>query len=178
LVQLNAKVIIAVVVAFVLGVGAGGLVEHQRLKNKSNKAASSSTTTAHTGAAVRWFSPSTKACPGLKKFETSAVTAYGTLLKKSPWATTKAALLTQATATTSELKGLVPFASPAGKVGLNYLIARQAKTTSALQKAASLTDYQKAIQALTPPQVRTDNLIIKRSVTGCGGAKAKTTTTT
>jgi len=89
----NSQMVIAVVVAFVLGAGAGFFVELQRLKNKTHKAAPPKTATA-----ARWFATPTKACPALKSWEATATASYVALLKKTPWPTTRTALLAQTTA--------------------------------------------------------------------------------
>jgi hypothetical protein len=154
--------IIAVVVAFALGAGAGGFAEHERLKNTKHTAAAPKA-----AAGAGWFARPAAACPALKSWETASASAYVAILKKAPWTTTRTTLLAQQTAATAAMKTLLKYAKPKGKTGLNFLIAHQTKTTAALQHASSQADYSKADTALASAVVKRDNAILARAAGNC-----------
>ncbi len=165
-------VVIALVVAFAIGVGAGGLVEHQRLKDKSNKSASGGTATTTSPkarvAAAAWFkTPTTAACPALKIWKGAASASYLAILKKDTWTTTKTTLLAQNTTATSSLKTLLPMTTPAGRAGVNFLVTIEGKTSDALKHAASQADYSKAVKGFTTPRLTRSNAILGRAAKTC-----------
>jgi hypothetical protein len=165
----NGRLVIALVVAFALGGGAGALVEHQRLKDKSNKGASTATTTpGNKPVAAAWFkTPTTAACPALKTWKASGTASYVALLKKDAWSTTKAALLAQNTAATASLRTLLPMTTPAGRVGVNFLVTAEGKTSNALKHASSQASYSTAAKALSTPRLKRSNAIMARAAKTC-----------
>lgn len=166
----NSQVIVAAVLAFALGVGAGFFVEHQRLKKKSHKTAPPKT-------AVGWFARPTAACPALKSWNTAVLDGYLALLRgaKTPWPTTQKALLATTSTATTSMKTLLAFARPNGKTGLNFLITYQGQTTTALQHASSQASYSTAAATLTTTRVKNDNAILTRAAAKCSKTSTSTT---
>jgi hypothetical protein len=171
------RAIIALVVAFVLGVGAGGLVEHQRAKSKSDKKSTSPTTGGKaTAVGARWFpNPPAAACPDILKWQAAGATAYADLLKKQPWPATQTALEAQSATTTTELKALLHHANKTGRRGLNILLRRETKNLAALKAAKDLNAYVAATKPLATPLVKRGNAVMGKAKTACAGG---TTTTT
>jgi hypothetical protein len=168
------RAIIALVVAFVLGIGVGGLVEHQRAKSKSNKK-TATTTAGKTAVGVRWFpNPPTDACPGLVKWQTAASTAYVDLLKKTAWPATQTSLEAQSAAASTALKGLLPHANKIGHKGLNVLINRETKNLAALKAAKDEAAYLTASKALTTPAVKKGNVVLGKAKVACSGTTSTT----
>ena len=166
---MNWRVIVAVVVAFVVGIGAGGLVEHERLKHKSNSSASGSKKgTPTTVSTAAWFgSRASTACPALKSWSASAVASYQALYTKTPWKTKQATLLKQIDAAGSAYKAMVPIATPAGKAQLQFLVGHQTQLSAAVQKATSEAAYLKAQQALNTARVKHDIAIVSQAANRC-----------
>jgi hypothetical protein len=164
------RIVIALVVAFAIGGGAGALAEHQRLKDKSNKSASTQTTTSPTSApvAAAWFkTPTTQACPALKVWKAAGAASYVALLKKGAWSTTKATLLAQNTTATASLRTLLPMTTPAGRAGINFLVTSEGKVSDVVKHATSQADYGKAAKALASPRLTRSNAIMSRAANTC-----------
>ena len=141
----NWRVIVAVVVALLVGAGAGVLGEHQRLKDDSNKKSTSSskkttttkkgtskTTTKKPAVADFFGSKTTQACPALKDWNVAAVASYTALYEKVPWATTKVKLSGELDAMTTAFVAMEGYANATGKTALAAQIAYQSKSKTAL----------------------------------------------
>jgi hypothetical protein len=163
--QNRTQMIVAVVVAFALGAGVGFFVEHERLKNKTHKA------TGATADATGWFASATAACPALKSWQSAAANSYVATLRKASWSTTQGALLASETNSVNALKAMLPHATPTGRNGLNLMITRATKTSTALKSATSLAGYEKAAKTLKTPL---DTALLNRAAGTC----SKTSTTT
>jgi hypothetical protein len=164
------QAIVALVVAFALGGAAGGLVEHQRLKNQSNKKTAAPPTTASKakGAAALWFpKPITAACPEIVKWKTAANAAFVALVAKTPWTTTQSVLETQSAATTAALTALLPHSTKQGHNGLNFLLRHATKNATALKAAKTEADYLKAVKPLTNPAVTKATRVMTAYDTAC-----------
>jgi hypothetical protein len=168
---MNWRIVVAVIVAFVVGAAGGGFAEHQRVKNeRSNNSARSTSTTA---AAPNWFgSKKASACPELQRWRTALGVASYTAVSKGPWANVRAKLLTQRAAMQSAYRALVPLAGAPGKVQLEFLVAYETQVTTALKAAASAAAYAKTPAAKSSPRVKHDVGILLTTATSC--AKAKT----
>jgi hypothetical protein len=164
---MNWRIVVAVVVAFVVGAAGGGFAEHQRIKNeRSNNSAKNTSTTAP---GVNWFgSKKATACPELQRWRTALGVATYTAASKGPWANVRAKLLTQRAAMQSAYRAMVPLANEPGKVQMNFLIAYEGQLTAALKAAASAADYAKTPAAKSSARVKHDLEILVKTATTCG----------
>ena len=163
--QNRTQMIVAVVVAFALGAGVGFFV-------KTHKA------TGTTAGATGWFASPAAACPALKSWQGAAASAYGATLRKASWSTTQGALLASQTTSVNALKAMLPHAKPTGRTGLNFMITRATKASTALKSATSLAGYEKAAKTLKTPL---DTAILNRAAGACSTTStttSKTSTTT
>ncbi len=177
---MNWRVIVAVVVALLVGAGAGALGEHQRLKDDSNKKSTSTTAkkkttttkkgTSNTAVADLFGSKTTQACPALKNWNAAAVASYTALYQKAPWATTKVKVTAELDAMTAAFVAMKPYANAAGKTELATQIAYQAKARTALLAAPSSTDYLKATKLLNTTQVKQGGAAFSAATKKCGTA--------
>jgi hypothetical protein len=178
---MNWRVIVAVVVALLVGAGAGAFGEHQRLKDDSNKKTTSTTTKKKTtttkkgttkAAPVADFfgSKTTQACPALKEWNTAAVASYTAVYQKVPWATTKVKLTSQLDAMTSAFVGMERYANATGKTALAAQLAYQAKSKTALAAAPSSAEYLKTTKVFNTAQVKQGGAALTASVKKCGTA--------
>ena len=166
---MNWRIVLAVVVAFVLGVGAGGLAEHQHAKAKSDKKSTSSTTAK--GKGVNWFGKNqAAACPTLNQWKGAVSASYLALLKKSAWPATQTELTKQSGVVVTSYRALLPKATKPGRVQLNALIAYQTVLTAAIKKATSVTAYTTAQKAALTPRVRGATTLLTRMQARCATA--------
>jgi hypothetical protein len=149
---MNWRIVVAIVVAFVVGAGAGGLAEHERV-NSSNK----SSATKHPTTTVRkstpttrkpakkvppvWFTDTKAACPALLRLSLTTSAQYSTLATTPAWASAQVALLADLKATGDAYRALVPVATAPGKVALKFLLADQLEEGAAVRNATSWPTY-------------------------------------
>jgi hypothetical protein len=174
---MNWRVVVAVVVALLLGVGAGALGEHERLKHDSNKKSESSskttTTTKKKGTstpvAADWFgSRQTAACPALKEWNNAAVAQYEALFK--PWSSSQSVFVAQIDVTNAAYRKLVPLATAAGKTELAFLLTYQQSIRAAVLKASSASVYLGAQGKLQTARVKNDTASVAQSAHRCTAA--------
>jgi hypothetical protein len=165
--HMNWRIVVAVVVAFVVGGAGGAFAEHERtLHDSSNKTATGTTRT--TVANANWFGSRAKAaCPALKRWNASATAAYIALVAKTPWTATRTKLVQGRSATTAAYRALLAVAIPQGKVELRFLIAYQSRLGAALRKSSSVAGYLKSQRALASARVNRDVAILSRAAGSC-----------
>ena len=140
----------AAVIAFVIGVAAGGFAEHERVQsNKVDGTAAETSTTTSSAPTADWFGGQTAtACPVLTNwFDAIGRTSYAAA-SKGPWTATRAALLEEATAIGAAYEALLPAANAAGKPEVAFLIAYQDRSTEGLQSSTSAAEYAESQHAL------------------------------
>jgi hypothetical protein len=165
------RVVLAVVVVFVVGAGAGALGEHARLKRSSNKKSTTTPTTSRTVPADLFGAKAKQACPTLKQLSASEVAAYKALYAKTPWKTSSAALVTQYRVTAKAYRTLMAFApSPAGKATLRFLAGYATRLGNAVGKATSVATFVKASKAQQSPRSVRGTKVVARAVTTCAAA--------
>jgi hypothetical protein len=180
--DINWRVIVAVVVAFVVGIGAGGIAEHQRLKNKSNKSASASKsktktttkattkTTAKPVTTADWFGThGAQACPALKRVDAAGTAAFKAIYSSAPLDSRRTILAASAGTIGTAYTSLVPLANAPGKPMLQFLANYQGRLKTAAQAAPSLTAYLTAQKALDSPQLKQSAAPLNLAHTRCGG---------
>jgi hypothetical protein len=179
--NMNWRIIVAGVVVFVVGVGVGGLAEHERVKHETHKAAARTTTTTGNGesttaeagsstteaSTASWFAGTKAACPALKRWQNATAATYRAMVGKATWASARAALLTQMNASSAAVGELIPLATPTGRVELNFLAAYQIKATSAVRHATSAAGFSQAQSALTDARVKNDAAVMSRVEVAC-----------
>jgi hypothetical protein len=139
---MNWRIVVAIVVAFVVGAGAGGLAEHERV-NSSNKSAATKPTTTTIPPTV-WFADVKPACPALLRLSSTASAQFSTLATTPAWAAARVALLADLKATGDAYRALVPVATAPGKAALRFLLSAQLEEGAAVQNATSWPAYLKA----------------------------------
>jgi hypothetical protein len=174
---MNWRVILAVVVALVVGAGGGALAEHQRLKNESNKPSASSkdhttgtagTTSTTTPIAQLFGSNQTAACPTLTKWYGALSEEPFQLSSKGPWATTKVKVLALHAVITASYNSLLKLATPSAKADIQDLIRNETATASALTKAATAADFANAQKKLVSASVTRNAQLLIRAEKTCG----------
>jgi hypothetical protein len=159
------RVIVAIGLAFVVGAGAGALVEHQRVKDDKTAAAPTTTTTVPT---ADWFgSNRASACPALKRWQASAVAGYTAIARSKQWTTTRTEVAKQVSAGSAAYRDMITLANPTGKPELQYLLSHQDQLSTAAKNSTSLQEYETAQAAQTPARVKTDLTVVSQAVKGC-----------
>jgi hypothetical protein len=168
---MNWRVVVVAVVAFAVGIGAGGLAEHQRLKSDSNKKTSTTKTTPTTNAkAADWFGThAQQACPTLKKLGVSGAASYKAIFSSAPWPSRQSTLATEAAAAAADYRALVPLADQRGQTELAFLASYQDRIKTAVSKSATLPAYLTAQKALNSSRLKTANAVISRTTKRCSG---------
>ena len=162
---MNWRIIAAVVVAFIVGAGAGVLAEHAHVQNdKTSGSASATTTTVPT---ADWFgTQKSSACPDLMKwYNVVAKAAYSA--GRGPWPAARAALLQQASTVAAAFEALLPVADTAGKSEMEFLIVYQNRLTAALQSSTSAASYAASQRALASDRLSTDAATLVATARTC-----------
>jgi hypothetical protein len=151
---LDWRVIVAGVVVFVVGVGAGGVLEHEKVKHDSQRAG--------------WFAGhTTAACPTLKRWDAAATATDQALATSTSWTSTQSELSKQTKASKAALQSLLGFSTYKGQAGLNTLVSYASKLIKAVPNATSAAGFSTAQKQLNSSLVTTDTTTLKRAATSC-----------
>ena len=166
------RMVLAVVVALVVGAGAGAYGEHLHVKHSSTTKKTATATTTKAGhVPTNLFGAKAKtACPGLKAVSASQVAAYKAIYTKTAWKTTSAALVKQYGTTAKAYTALMPFATPAGKPTLRFLASYQTRLSTAAGKATSLASFLKLAKAERTPRAVRGTAVVAQATTTCAAA--------
>ncbi len=164
--DLNWRIIAAVVVAFIVGVAAGGLAEHIRVQNdKTDTSAGATTTTVPT---VDWFgTQKSAACPTLAKWYTAIGKASYLARSKGAWTTTRANLLEQDSTISAAYQALLSNANAVGNPEIAFLVAYADRSTAALKTATTAAANAAAQQALSSQRLSSDLAILAQAARSC-----------
>lgn len=161
----NWRVIVAVVVAFIVGGAAGALAEHVRVENDKTSSSAASTTTVPT---ADWFgTQKSAACPTLTKWYTAIGKVAYLAPSKGPWTTTRAQLLQQDSTISAAYQSLLSNANALGQPEIQALAAYQGRTRAALQSASSAAAFSASLKALGTPQVTNALAVIAQTAKSC-----------
>jgi hypothetical protein len=148
----NWRVIVVLIVALVLGVGVGGIVEHQRSVNDSNANPSERVTTTTKPKVSIWFGTrGSSACPALQKWNLAfGEVAYAVLARTADWdSVIRPAFLNFNSTAETTYRSLLEFANAAGKTELEFLVAQVRERRGLITGSGSLEALLK-----TPPPER------------------------
>ena len=122
----NWRVIVAVVVAFIVGGAAGALAEHAHVQSdKTDSSAAATTTTVPT---ADWFgTQKSAACPTLTKWYTAIGKVAYLAPGKGTWTTTRAQLLQQDSTISAAYQALLSNANALGQPEIQALAAYQGR---------------------------------------------------
>jgi hypothetical protein len=168
---MNWRVVVTVIVAFVIGAGGGAVAEHVRLKNASDKPGATATTSAGNNAnpaANDWFgAKATQACPALKNWTAAGAASGKAFRMTGAWTAKRAALVAAIKDAGAAYSALEPFANPAGKAELQFLVAHQEAVNNAVAKASSLPVFDQARKKLQSPRAQRDFAIVGVAARRC-----------
>jgi hypothetical protein len=160
--------IVAVTVALVLGLGAGGLVEHQRALNESNRKAPAPIPMTVPKASAWFGSKAAAACPALQEwYQALGTSIYFVLAKGPPWEKIRAALVRQNGIGQAAIRSLIPLANSAGKAEIEFVLASLSNSNDVTKKASSSAALLKSQSGLFSERLGRDVRILLQDAQSC-----------
>ena len=164
--NLNWRIIAAVVVAFIVGAAAGGLAEHIHVENdKTDTSAGATTTTVPT---VDWFgTQKSAACPTLTKWYSAIGRSAYLSASKGAWTTTRADLLEQDSTISAAYRALLSNVNDVGRNEILFLVAYGVRSRAALQNATSAAAYAASQRASSSTQLSRNVSVLVQAAKTC-----------